>query len=986
MKFKPNLTGNNVIRHLLPDNNDKLYCSGYTGLYIFDMKKEVFSTIPYPFTLANPDQIIWPYCMIQDRRGLIWIGANPGCIQIDIDKKISEFIWEEVDTVPYNTGVTFSNIEDTKGNLWFGTEFGVNYFNPTIESIIPIKHNTENPDGLAAPQISSLLQDHKGNMWVGTRSNGLSYLDASYIEGSYLNPDSLKFKHYSKSDGLPDLHIRGLIEDEKGNIWIATNSGIARLDPEKGTFTSYNKSDGIAIERFDRNFTRNPLTGRIFLAGTTGLISFHPDSIPINTFVPPIVLTDFVLNNKPVPISDTTVLKQSITYTEHIDLSYKENFLEFEFAALDFTNPEENQYKYYMQGVDLDTVFSGTRRTAEYRDLKPGDYTFWVTGSNNDGIWNKEGIDLSITIHPPWYGANIAYAGYGVTILLLLFGILRWRTYSLLKERKTLMREVESRTEELKNKNVQIRELDQLKTRFFTDISHEIRTPLSLILGPIDNLIQEKGDSFRKKEWLELIKRNGQRLMQLIDQLLDITRLDEGKMRLVLSEDNVVQYLRVLVNEFSSMAETKNIRYVVDIPENEYIAWYDRDKLTKIVTNLLSNAIKFTPEQGIVTCRIKTFKSKIHTEPDSLKIVVADTGIGISNENLINIFTRFYRGSEAVQESARGTGIGLSLVKELVEIMHGKIRVKSRPKTGTIFIIEIPLGIDHLSKNEFVFKEVKPDLDVDGIMEEAIDIEFNENGIGEAAGKYEILVIEDNFDLREFIRGILTPSYNILETDNGDMGLDLAFNKIPDLILTDIMMPGIDGIELCSRIKLDERTSHIPVIMLTARSTSEQKIEGLETGADDYITKPFKIEELTSRIQNLLKQREKLRKKFSSLIGFDFEDIEINSRDEKYLKKITGIIEENLGDFEFDVGRLQEQLGISRVHLYRKLKALTGMSPSELIRVMRLKMASKLLQQNNRNVTTIAFKVGFSNPSYFAKCFKEHFGKSPKEYSKKSPT
>ncbi len=977
--FKPDPTGNNLIRNLLKDNNGNLYCTGRNAFYIFDLQKEIFSEISYSVPWSQNEVKVWPFCMIQDKNGFVWLGSNPSTYKIDPVKKSLDFPLYERGT----GGIAFAIFQDDRERIWIGTEFGLNIYYPHLDSIIPIRHNPKNPIGLAAPQISAILQDSNGNMWIGTRSNGLSYLDASYLNKSFLNPDSLRFIHYSKDDGLSDIHIRGLIEDGKGDIWIASYSSIQKLDPESLTFTSYSKADGIDIKGFDRNFTHNPNTGRIYLGGISGLISFHPDSMPLNTYVPPVVLTDLRINNNSVPISDTSPLKQSISYTDRIELSYKENFLEFEFAALDFTSPEENMYKYRMFGVDPDTVYSGTKRTAEYRDLKPAEYTFWVTGSNNDGLWNPEGIELTISIHPPWYGTKMAKASYGIAILLLLSGLLRWRTYSLRKDKETLLQEVELRTEELRNKNEKIREMDGLKTRFFTDISHEIRTPLSLILGPIDNLMNEQGDSYRKKEWLNLMKRNGQRLMQLIDQLLDISRLDEGKMSLIMIEENVIQYLRVLINEFQSMAEAKNIQYVVDISVNEYISWYDRDKLTKVITNLLLNAIKFTPENGIVTCRIKIVKRKIGTKPDYLKIVVADTGIGISHENLNNIFTRFYRGREAVLESSRGTGIGLSLVKELVGIMHGKINVKSRPKTGTIFIIEVPLGIDHLPKDEFVQREIETVRENEEILEKNEQSMLEEEDYGEKTTKYEILVVEDNLDLREFIKEILTPMYGVLETDNGDLGLKLAFENIPDLILTDIMMPGIDGIELCSRIKKDERTSHIPVIMLTARSTSEQKINGLEIGADDYITKPFKIEELNVRIHNLLEQREKLRKKFTSLIGFDFEDIEIDSKDEKYLKRITGIIDENMGDFDFDVGRLQEELGISRVHLYRKLKALTDMSPSELIRVMRLKMASKLLQQYNRNVTAIAFKVGFSNPSYFSKCFREHFGKSPKEYAMK---
>jgi DNA-binding response OmpR family regulator len=469
-------------------------------------------------------------------------------------------------------------------------------------------------------------------------------------------------------------------------------------------------------------------------------------------------------------------------------------------------------------------------------------------------------------------------------------------------------------------------------------------------------------------------------LLQLVTQLLDISRLDSGHMKPVLENSDVLKHVRVLANEYHSLAEKNHIYYVLDFPDTEKIIWNDRDKINKILTNLLSNAFKFTPEFGTVTCRVKILSGSQKQGDVQLRIIVADTGPGIHPKERTKIFDRFYRGEAGQGELAGGTGIGLSLTSDMINLLHGEIRVKSLPGTGTVFIVTIPLGIEHLEENEYVIREEEKPAQQSVITNKRGE----EVGIEEALLGEErcILIVEDNDELRTYIKDYLGYTYRIIEAEDGLRGWKTATSTIPDLIITDIKMPVMDGKVLCEKLKNDERTSHIPVIMLTARASTHDKIEGLDCGADDYIFKPFSFEEIKARISNLLIQREKLRKKYSSYIGLDWNEITVNTPDEQFIKRVTEIIAEHLHDFTFDVGVLQNKLALSESTLLRKIKALTGEPPNKLIRIMRLKRAATMIEKNEKTITDILMSVGFSNPSYFTRCFKDYFGQTPKAYQK----
>jgi len=549
--------------------------------------------------------------------------------------------------------------------------------------------------------------------------------------------------------------------------------------------------------------------------------------------------------------------------------------------------------------------------------------------------------------------------------------------------RLDLENKVKERTTELEQKNLQIMEMDQMKTRFFNNISHEFRTPLTLILSPLENMAAEKGSLKPEPKQIDRMHRNALRLLGLINQLMDLSKLDAGSLKLELTEGDLVKEVKSIVTGFVPLAERKDIKFRYMLPEKPIKTFYDADKLEKILSNLLSNAFKFTPEKGTIDCKMEYLEKTDKKKTPEVRITVKDSGKGIPPEQSEKIFDRFYQVEE--QKEGGGTGIGLSLTRELVDLLHGKISVESKPEKGSCFTVTFPVGKDHLKKSEFVM--LKPGDKQDRVLipelmeeeERAILEEFDEE---EEDGKPILLVVEDNADVRAHIYENLNAEFHFLEAADGEEGLKKAIEKIPDLVVTDLMMPWKDGVEMTKELKTNECTSHIPVIMLTAKANVESKIEGLETGADDYITKPFNIDELKARITNLIEQRKKLRERFSQEVKLEPKDIAITSADVKFLDRAIAIIEEHMGDFEFDAATFQEEMNMSRSQLFRKLRALTDQSATEFIRSIRLKRAANLFEQGFGNVAEVTYEVGFNNLSYFAKCFKEVYGVSPSEYGK----
>ena len=529
-------------------------------------------------------------------------------------------------------------------------------------------------------------------------------------------------------------------------------------------------------------------------------------------------------------------------------------------------------------------------------------------------------------------------------------------------------------------------EMDELKSRLFSNISHEFRTPLTLILGPLEEMLVTEKEKKPTRKTVKMMRRNANRLLNLVNQMLDLSKLDAGSMKLELVEGDLIKSLKLIVLSFASLAEQKKIKFIYTFPEEKWTTCFDQDKLEKILNNLLSNAFKYTPEEGEVKCVVKM--------PDPgknlVEISIQDTGKGIPADQLDKIFDRFHQVEKSYELETVGTGIGLSLTKELVNLLHGDIKVESDLGKGTSFIIRLPVGKEHLKESEYIL--VKKEKLKKPVLAEELEVVTEEEGYAEDPLQEKkpeeefplVLTVEDHADIRTHIREHLEDSFRIIEAEDGVAGLDKAIENIPDLVITDLMMPKMDGVEMCKKLKTDERTSHIPVLMLTAKASVEDRVKGLETGADAYVTKPFNIKELRVRVTKLIEQRKKLRERFSRNIKLEPKDIAITSADEKFLNRAIGIIEEKMGDFEFDAQTLQQEMTLSRSQLFRKLKALTDLSITEFIRTIRLKRGAKLLEQKFGNVAQVTYEVGFNNLSYFAKCFKELYGVSPSEYVKQN--
>jgi signal transduction histidine kinase/ligand-binding sensor domain-containing protein/DNA-binding response OmpR family regulator len=895
----------------------------------------------------------------------MWYGVlNGGLYFLDFKTGKSQKV---ISTEAFITAIR----EDSSNLVWAATDNGKLYcYDTKNKSVSEFISDPKDPSSISGRKIFQIYEDKKERLWFATNAGLNRYI-----------PSSKTFTHYTEDNGLSGNTAYCIVEDAHGNLWIGTDKGISKFNPETNQFKNFDALQGYSSSEYFNHLVAKMDNGELFFARPIGLIRFYPDSIKENTYIPPIVITSCKLFDKAIP------------YGKEIRLPFNKNFLSFEFAALSFYNSPNNRYAYKMVGIDKDWVYSGTRRYASYPDLEPGKYIFKVRGSNNDGIWNEKGISLSIIIFPPWWQTNWAYASYVLIFIILLYGVRRYELNRVELKDKIKMDEAIFRERE---------EADKMKSRFFANISHEFRTPLTLIEGPAEKIVSKTTDESIVKD-AGIIKNNSKRLLQLVNQLLDLSKLEAGKMKLEASKNNIVSFVKGIALSFESLTEEKDITLEIKSKEESIEVYFDKEKMLKVLSNILSNSLKFTPENGRITINISTnfpADSSDIKEPkaDYVEIKIKDTGIGIPQEEIPRLFDRFYQVDSSFTKEHQGAGIGLALVKELVELHHGSISVQSEVEQWTEFTICIPLGKEHLKKEE-IYEEKKTNV-IPYVNKELVqsDIEGNYTKINPnndskiSEDKTIILVVEDNYDMREYIKESVGDGYIIDEAINGEQGVRKALNIIPDLIISDMMMPKMDGNELTRVLKNDEKTSHIPIIILTARSGQESKLEGLETGADDYLTKPFDIKELQIRIKNLINLRKKLQQKLSKIEmdSSDSRDYELQSIqdrslklrniDIKFLDKIQNIVNEHISEEDFSIEELGIEVGMSRSQVLRKIKALTGKSPSIYVRSIRLLKAKGMIENGDGNISEIAYSVGFSSPIYFSKCFKEEFGYPPKNF------
>lgn len=891
----------------------------------------------------------------------------------------------------------FSVMRDRNGSLWLSSElYGVTIFDPKTGSAEQFRHNPADPRSLSNDHVRFTYQDSSGRVWVGA-GNVINLWD----------PASRSFVRYNNPDFNKALFADPLGSDRKGRLWIAClGAGLAILDPSTGIFENFDNAEGIGS-----GFAFQKLEdGRVLLAQWNGVNIFNPDSAQRHRATPPVVITRMSINDEPAvpPRLDSTFVPLQLRFTR--------NTLEFEFAAIDIDAPYLVEYRYRLEGLEAEWVTPQNRRFVRYPGLSPGNYIFRVRAASLRGEWLPREIALALRIAPPWWQTAWAYTGYALLVLALLWGAYRLRISQIRLKQKAEMEQIHAE---------HLVEVDRLKSRFFANISHEFRTPLTLILGPIHKWkerLTSGGNTTglfpEDAEWqkdLSMLERNAQRLLRLINQLLDLSKLEAGAMKLHASRLNIVPLVKGIAYSFESSAGSRRIALDVDAEKEDIEVYCDRDMVEKIISNLVSNAFKFTDEGGAVTVSV-LLPPHATTSTQYVKLTVSDTGSGIAPELLDKIFNRFYQvedfaagGSDGSQTRAHeGSGIGLALVKELVDLHHGTIEVRSEVGKGTHCTVRLPLGRDHLKDDEVLdtsegarrSEHISP-LTPDPITPAAQHKNHEEETapssrqVGTPANdsteesltaddkKPIILVVEDNADVRTYIKGLLTSAYRVLEARDGAYGIEQAQETVPDLVISDVMMPKKDGYEVCKTLKLDEKTSHIPVILLTAKAGNENKIEGLETGADDYILKPFEPKELLARVKNLIDTRQRLRERFT--IPLKPGDVAVISLDDAFLQKAIAIVEERMGDESFGIDELCAGLNMSRSQTHRKLTALTNQAPGEFIRYLRLHRAMDLLKKGAGPVAEIAYRVGFGDPSYFSRRFHQQFGMAPSEIGDAPP-
>lgn len=983
-EHKNSLVHNNV-KSLTHDRAGNVWIGTYNGLSCLTKRTGFFTNYQNQPGTKNSLVNNQVHSVLVDENNNVWIGTNGGGVQT-FDPATGLFTALS-GVAAKNVNVMMSGKQD---RLWIGHQGGLACLDRKSLKNIDISYLL-NQLPFTVQYVQCLHEDHLGRIWIGTQGFGL-----------FLIQDD-QMVWFNTEKGLPDNTINAFVEDEKGNFWFTSNKGISRFSyPDTSrknpslVVKTYTKGQGLqGFQYLPMSFLKSK-TGSVFFGGVNGFNVFQPDKIDDHDFSPRLIFTDLRVR------SDT---KEGTTHwplrdpgQAGIRLSYRFRDISVDFLGINYIDPDNTLYRYQLLDIDKEWVSLGTQRTINFNYLPAGHYELRVQATTNEASWGTSYESLILEIRPPWWLTGWAFTGYFVLLILLLSVFFRLSKRWANLNNQLAMEHFQREKEE---------ELHQLKLKFFTDVSHELRTPLTLIVSPLEQIIKQPDLNSRLHNQLTLIQQNGNRMMRLINKVLDLRRLEAGYEKLKVAPGDLVKFMQETSLAFKETARIKNIAFEFVTGESSLELYFDRDKMEMILYNLLSNAIKNTLTNGRIVLELKRADPeltgndrKVHDGNQAYaEISVTDNGRGIPGELLGRIFERFFVSGAKEKRLPLDSGVGLELTKRLVELHKGHISVDSQVRTPekdgfTRFSLLFPLGKDHLSDDEIEtdFKNSEDSTLYTSFLQEDELMDFS--GLAEQAGqadpwpdesgeKINLLIVEDNSEVRSFIKSLFAGPYQVEEAENGKIGWDMATRQVPDLIICDIMMPEMDGMELCRKIKTDIRTSHIPVILLTARTAITFKYEGLETGADDYITKPFSAGYLQLRVRNLIHQRELLRNHFSREGIFDPARITVTSVDEKLLKKAVEYIGEHMADSSLSVEKLSSELGLSRVHLYRKIKALTKLTAVEFIRSIRLKRAASLLQENKLNINEVSFRVGFEDVDYFRNCFRQQYGCSPSDYSKK---
>ena len=1025
----PNISSfvNNDIRALFEDSSRNLWVSTKGGkIYVYDSHQKQVGylckdgSVDYGAALDG-----YAYCIMQDKKGRIWIGTKgEGIYRLSPTNRlykydVTQYKNSDSDLYSLSNNSIYSIFEDDRGNIWVGTYGGgLNLLeNGSDGHFLNYKNNLKQYPSQFGSQIRTISSDKYGNICIGTTLGLIMFsssfdsvndIDYKFYTRKPADDNSLsandiydicttksgetyiatfgggvnkivevdksgfptKFKTYTTHEGLPSDVILLLMEDLSGDLWVLSEGNLTKFDPRKESFETYSEINRlIEGQNFSEGAKCLSKTGDVFFGFSKGFIMVTPDKIIDNTFIPYVALTRFQIANKDVPIGGESPLQKSIDDVDYIKLDHTQNFINIEFAALDYVDSKRVTYQYKLEGFDDDWVVAKKQRIANYTNLSPGEYTFRVKSTNSDGIWVNNEHVLKIEITPSFWQTGWAYFLYFIVSIAILYIVLKVIfTFYTLKHKIRLEHEE-----------------TEMKTRFFTDISHEIRTPLTMIVSPVENIIEDEKTPSEVKGQLSLVLKNASRMLRMVNQILDFRKIQKQKLNI--QETSIGLYVTDVCNNFSKTAEVQGVELIVNNSVADDKLWVDRDSIEKLVFNLLANAFKYT--------RIgKTIEVSISRKDNQISLQVKDEGQGMTKDVLNKIFTRF--ASFNVDKSKPSTGIGLSIVKEVADKHHAKILVESDLDKGSCFTILFQQGLDHFANDQTVDISQPDKESVPTPMPQPAS-ESEVSDIATVEDKNDsndvVLIVEDDPDLRGFIEQVLSPYYKILLAENGKTGYDIAVANLPDFILSDLMMPEMDGVEFLQKIRHNSETSHIPFILLTAKTAIESKLEGLNYGADDYITKPFSVRILRARIENIINQRKRLYNLYTNdkyalhplIVPKDGveeadEDLKFTARDEDFLKKVRFEIEKNIDDSNFMVEDLALAMAMSRTVFFKKIKSLTGLAPIEFIRDIRVKYGAKLIKTENYTIKEVAYMVGITDSKYFTQCFKKVFGVTPSEY------
>lgn len=903
-----------------------------------------------------------------DAQGAIWIGLNGRFYRFNPET-------EQFTTFDYRTVLPFGHevrafAQTPDGKWWIGTSNGLveaktegNGFRFSLW-----KNNPTDVNSLRNDDISCILPDPEDPylLWIGTKGGGLNRLDVR----------SGQFFHLTTKNGLPNDVVYGIVPDDEGFLWMSTNKGLVRYHPATGVLKHFTEDDGLQADEFNTWAYGKSPAGELIFGGVNGMNVFDPKAFADNPVLPKVYFTALKINNREVLPGDSTgLLRYAIGFTDKIRLPFHQNSITLEFAALEYTAPSKNQFRYYLEGAEPEWAHESSEPSAQYLNLAPGTYTFKVKACNNDGLWSDSPASLRVVVLPPWYRSWWAYALYCCMVLSLIFGYVRFRLRQLRLEQKLAMKHREAE---------RIRELDQFKTKLYTNITHEFRTPLTVILGTSEQLAVGRGSTgdgeeevcFPKSKFQQqigLIKRNGRNLLDLVNQLLDLAKAENNQLHTNMVQGDLLQYVRYITESFHSLANHANILLRVESRSPAIVMDYDPEKIRQILSNLIANALKFTASGGEVRVSLN-----LDERPDNhVLLQVTDTGSGIPEKDQPHVFDRFYQVDNAATQ-AGGSGIGLSLAKELVKLLGGDIQVESVYGKGSTFSVVLP--VNHTGEQAPV---ALPPIEANAALE---ILKEPPAVVSDVTKTYSILIVEDNPDVVAHLRFCLQDVYHLYFAYNGRAGIEIAFEQNPDLIVSDVMMPEKNGLEVCDTLKNDERSSHIPIVLLTAKADIESRIAGLRRGADAYIAKPFHPEVLSVTLEKLIENRRKLQQRYSSVSlsapvapgSTDTVDLATEIED-AFLQKLRLAIEERLHNANLSSEEIGRAIGMGRSNLYAKLSALTGLSFNVYVRTLRLHKAKHLLETTTANVSETAYAVGFNDPKYFSRVFAAQFGMTPSE-------